>query len=286
MSASARRCEHCGLRSRSVAPLGGRTFWPPPRGGKAKKNPQGGDGSQAPEAVHDPLIDAADALEEGEDDGVDEHHEAEMALEVAAAMYAFLLNRKEAEGAVVEGGPADDEAYGGGDDDSSSSNITSSSNSSSCGPPSDDDDSDDDSDGSSDVPAPDIDGDPNVCHRSDCVVSVPGGTIRWYKGKQDFAAACDNTKHGQCVLTRTSNPNKNPLRYPSQGRPLGLIVGWCAMHEVPSKADHWQKTHGRLRPIPWPVVSSCKQPCGAEGCCAGKGRLAQTKMRSPRAWLN
>lgn len=194
----------------------GQQFWPPLRGGRGRRTSD--DAGDADDADED--ADEDDSGEEGQDDDLVASRREINALmdESLAAMQAVVVANDTA-------GASGDDADG----HAPSPDVSSSSSSSSSS-----------DDGSSSNEA--IRGDRGS---ADVAFRAPGGILRFYANKQQFAATCDNHLHGKCVMTRQSTAAKASARTPNilaKGRPLGYLAAWLAMGPGhTSKDDHWDK---------------------------------------------
>ena len=76
------------------------------------------------------------------------------------------------------------------------------------------------------------------------VFELPGlGDIRFYADRSVLQAKCTNPEHGDCRITRTTQPHpSNPARHTArggQGRPLGFLSAWLqAQFDFPDQASH------------------------------------------------
>ena len=75
--------------------------------------------------------------------------------------------------------------------------------------------------------------------KSEYTVQVPGGKLSYYSKGSFFQAICSNPAHKpRCVLSRSAEEGRKP----SQGRPVGLLLGWLAKGEhLPNKEAHWMR---------------------------------------------
>ena len=186
---------------RGMADFYGNKFWPPRRRGAGQgKADDGDDGLDGGLLA---LADAESDCDPGEGIPADEDVLDDLVEECAVSI-AFA-------------GGDDDEAPDAPPPSAHHPSSDDSSSSSGSGIDSDSDDKDDDVGGAKE--------------KADIVLTVAGGSIRYYATTAQFTATC-NEGHGKCILTRQATASKlvkaatvNPNLL-AKGRPLGTLVAW------------------------------------------------------------
>ena len=76
--------------------------------------------------------------------------------------------------------------------------------------------------------------------KADAEVRVDGGRIAYYARYKVFEATCE--RHKRCRVDRVSCRSSNADR-PGQGRPLGLLAAWLAIHHSIHVSDAFEHLH-------------------------------------------